>query len=64
MASSKREGGEWALNHATGLQIRITKQALAEYAGGSKSNWNADDLKQFGEVMTAALFSTRSGIDK
>lgn len=64
LITSKREGGEWALNRACGLQIRIIKQALAEYAGESKSSWKVDALKQFGEEMAAVLFSKRSGINR
>jgi predicted nucleotidyltransferase len=53
--TSKKEGGEWALNHATPLQKGVVEQALAEYAGRQTPAWDKDALIRFGHEIADHL---------
>jgi predicted nucleotidyltransferase len=53
--TSKREGGEWALQHATPFQKGVIEQALAEYAGREPAPWDIDALSCFGHEMADHL---------
>jgi streptomycin 3"-adenylyltransferase len=55
LITSKREGGEWALLHATPFQASIIRQALAEYTKSQKQEWNQQALQRFGQEMSALL---------
>jgi predicted nucleotidyltransferase len=55
LITSKREGGEWALQHATPFQVGILRQALAEYTNSQKQEWNQQALQRFGQEMSALL---------
>jgi predicted nucleotidyltransferase len=55
LITSKREGGEWALLHATPFQASIIRQALAEYTNSQKQEWNQQPLQRFGQEMSALL---------
>ena len=55
LITSKREGGEWALQHATPFQASIIQQALAEYTSSRKQEWNQPALQRFGQEMAALL---------
>jgi predicted nucleotidyltransferase len=55
LITSKREGGEWALLHATPFQAGIIRQALAEYTSSRKQEWNQQALQRFGQEMSALL---------
>lgn len=47
LITSKREGGEWALQYVNESQKDIIQQALDEYKTGVKSKWNKDKLSRF-----------------
>jgi predicted nucleotidyltransferase len=53
--ASKKEGGEWALSHATPFQKGIIEQALAEYSGGGTAPWDKAALNRFGQEMAEPL---------
>jgi streptomycin 3"-adenylyltransferase len=53
--TSKREGGEWARDHATPFQQDVIDQALAEYAGKQKEPWDVQALQRFGQEMARLL---------
>jgi predicted nucleotidyltransferase len=53
--TSKREGGEWALLHATPFQADIIGQALAEYTNSQKQEWDQRALQRFGQEMSELL---------
>lgn len=53
--TSKKEGGEWALQHATSFQKSVIEQALAEYAGTASSPWDNEALNRFGQEMADLL---------
>ena len=53
LITSKREGGEWALLHATPFQANLIRQALAEYTNSQKQEWNQQALQRFGQEMSA-----------
>jgi predicted nucleotidyltransferase len=55
LITSKREGGEWALQHATPFQAGVIKQALAEYTNNQKQEWEQQALQRFGQEMSALL---------
>jgi streptomycin 3"-adenylyltransferase len=55
LITSKREGGEWALLHATSFQASIIRQALAEYTNSQKQEWNQQALQRFGQEMSELL---------
>ena len=52
---SKREGGEWALDYATSFQRDVTEQALAEYTGKQRAQWDRAALTRFGREMAEHL---------
>jgi streptomycin 3"-adenylyltransferase len=52
---SKREGGEWALHRATSFLREVIEQALAEYAGRQKAQWDRAALIRFGQEMAEQL---------
>jgi streptomycin 3"-adenylyltransferase len=53
--TSKREGGEWALQHATPFQKDVIEQALAEYIGRQPAPWDTEALNRFGQEMADHL---------
>jgi streptomycin 3"-adenylyltransferase len=53
--TSKKEGGEWALQRATSFQSRVIEQALVEYGGIKASLWDKDALIRFGQGMGERL---------
>jgi hypothetical protein len=55
LITSKREGGEWALLHATPFQASIIRQALAEYTNSQKQEWNQQSIQRFRQEMSALL---------
>ncbi len=53
--TSKKEGGEWAMNRATPFQKDVIEQALAEYAGERSVPWEEAVLSRFGREMAERL---------
>jgi hypothetical protein len=53
--TSKREGGEWALEHLDGQYGPVIEQALEEYAGQHSPSWNENLLRAFGRYVEGEL---------
>jgi streptomycin 3"-adenylyltransferase len=52
---SKKEGGEWALEHLPTEYKSLIETAMTEYLEGGKPDYDMDLAKRYAEYMTARI---------